>query len=278
MPGSPAFQFYPDDFLGSGKVGVMTLREIGAYTMLLCLDWNEVGFLYDEEELARWCRCTRKEFRTMWPRLSRCFVERDGRLYNPRLEVEREKQREWREKSVKGGKAGAKKRWGDKGAVTTPITTPITNGMTTGQPNDDTPVSSLQSPVTTTATTCVADAPRLRRPRRKEPSPDRPSSRPSWLTPVAAAWEEAKGAGSFPWPKAGALLKPLHEAGHTGEVIADYLRRYVAAAGEYVSLARFRETFGDYAPTPVVPLVDEFGCLTEAGERATRPAGVRGVA
>ena len=50
---SPAFQFYPDDFLGSGKVGTMTTDEVGAYTLLLCLEWNETGFVFDEEELRR---------------------------------------------------------------------------------------------------------------------------------------------------------------------------------------------------------------------------------
>lgn len=107
---SPAFQFYPDDFLGSGKVGTMTTEEVGAFTLLLCLDWNETGFVYDEEELSRWCRLSRSAFRRAWRRVSRCFKERDGRLFNPRLEVERTKQAEWREKSKKGGVASGKAR------------------------------------------------------------------------------------------------------------------------------------------------------------------------
>ncbi|MGN6206031.1 DUF1376 domain-containing protein [Humibacter sp.] len=135
---SPAFQFYPDDFLGSGKVGTMTTDEVGAYTLLLCLEWNETGFVFDEEELARWCRMSRAKFRKAWQRVSRCFEERDGRMYNPRLQKERDKQAEWREKSAKGGRASAQaKAKGGARVVEAPLV-----------PNANTPVSSLQSPVT----------------------------------------------------------------------------------------------------------------------------------
>src|SRR6185312_11765498 len=52
---SPAFQFYPNDFLGSGSVAAMTLEEIGAYVLLLCYEWNEGGLPDDLDRLARYC-------------------------------------------------------------------------------------------------------------------------------------------------------------------------------------------------------------------------------
>lgn len=145
---SPAFQFYPDDFVGSGKVGTMTTEEVGTYTLLLCLDWNETGFVYDEEELARWCKLSRAKFRKAWVRVSRCFVERDGRLFNPRLEAERTKQAEWREKSRKGGIASGEAR--AKGGSTTL--------EPDGQANGNTP-SPSPTPVTARSTDSGADAP-----------------------------------------------------------------------------------------------------------------------
>ena len=40
---SPAFQFYVNDFLGSAKVGMMSTEEIGAYLLLLLLDWSHAS-------------------------------------------------------------------------------------------------------------------------------------------------------------------------------------------------------------------------------------------
>lgn len=119
------------------------------------------------------------------------------------------------------------------------------------------------------------DAPRDRR---RRVNPDRASSRESWLAPAAAAWERAKGAGTFNWPKAGKLLKPLHEAGHGGDEIGAHLARYLELADpKYVSLPRFAETFGDYAPVVLTgpPVVD--GWMSPEVERLTRPVGAGGL-
>jgi uncharacterized protein YdaU (DUF1376 family) len=107
---SPAFQFYPRDWMG-GAPGKMTPEETHVYVWLLCLDWEHNGFEYDEKELAHWCRLTRPRFRKAWAKVGPNFVDRDGRLYNPRLDRERAKQQVWREKSSEGGRRGAEKRW-----------------------------------------------------------------------------------------------------------------------------------------------------------------------
>lgn len=104
---SPAFQFYPDDFLGSPKVAVMTPQEIGVYVLLLCMDWNGVGFVHNAKLLARYCRMTESEFETAWDVVQHCFEERGGRWYNPRLERERVKQAEFRSRQSAAGKASA---------------------------------------------------------------------------------------------------------------------------------------------------------------------------
>jgi uncharacterized protein YdaU (DUF1376 family) len=145
---SPAFQFYPSDFLGSPRVRVMSVEEIGAYTLLLCLDWELGGFTLDEaREFLTTHKMTAEMFDVAWVKLAKCFDEKEGRYSNPRLARERKKQREWRRKSSKGGKLGAAKRWGkkDKGGHEVVITT--------ASPNDGSPSPTpTPSPVTTTPT------------------------------------------------------------------------------------------------------------------------------
>lgn len=107
-PSSPAFQFYPDDFLGSSKVAVMTPTEIGVYVLLLCMDWNGHGITYNPKLLARFCRVSESEFLSAWEVVGPCFEAReDGKLYNPRLVREREKQAAYRAKQ----KAASDARW-----------------------------------------------------------------------------------------------------------------------------------------------------------------------
>lgn len=120
MASSPAFQFYPDDFLGSGKVGAMTPGEVGIYVFLLCLDWNETGFAYNPKRLARFCRTTEDAFAEAWEIVGECFTERAGRWYNPRLEREREKQEKFRQKQVAAGIASAAARFNRGSTVVQP--------------------------------------------------------------------------------------------------------------------------------------------------------------
>ena len=246
---SPAFQFYPDDFLGSGKVGTMTTDEVGAYTLLLCLEWNETGFVFDEEELARWCRMSRAKFRKAWSRVSRCFEERDGRMYNPRLQKEREKQAEWREKSAKGGRASAQaKAKGGARVVQPPLV-----------PNGNTPVSSLQSPspVTTqqqlpaTAGTAKPSTIRVRKPRPAAP----------WMGLVRPAWT----LGTLP-PGAATQLEPV-VAAIGAEETAARIRRYCEETDpQYASLRSFVTKHAAYADVSAVDPAT--GLPNAAGMRA----------
>lgn len=102
----PAFQFYADDFV-AGTVD-LTPREIGSYILLLCYQWSK-GYVPDNDEsIRRICR----ETNDLDLVNIRCkFVSRRGRLFNVRLEKERQKQKLFRTNRSVSGAKGAKSRW-----------------------------------------------------------------------------------------------------------------------------------------------------------------------
>lgn len=111
---SPAFQFYPRDFLLDGHVASMTLEERGAYITLLCLCWTEITLPIEPLRLARMMGCTAATFKRVWPALEPCFVQADGGLSHKRLEKERAKQASHRQAQ----KDKADKRWHGPGNAT----------------------------------------------------------------------------------------------------------------------------------------------------------------
>lgn len=103
---SPAFQFYPNDWLSSAKVTLMSLEQQGAYMRLLAFDWTGNGIPDDDEELAGLSLMRQGWFKGGSVLVRRCFgphPTRPGFLTNPRLQTEREKQEKWRKKSSDGG-------------------------------------------------------------------------------------------------------------------------------------------------------------------------------
>lgn len=110
---SPAFQFYPKDFLTDDAVLAMTNEQIGAYVLLLCHAWlTPEGISTAQSSLARMCHCTTSRFtRCIWPFIEQCFSVNDaGRLVNRRLEAERVKQQEFRAAASRAGKLSAAQR------------------------------------------------------------------------------------------------------------------------------------------------------------------------
>lgn len=101
---------YVNDFLGSAKVGMMSTEEVGMYLLLLFLDWQEGGFVYDHKRLAKWCRMSPSAFKRAWEQVGKCFIECDGRMFNQRLAKEREKQEAWSKKAAKGAATTNEKR------------------------------------------------------------------------------------------------------------------------------------------------------------------------
>lgn len=107
---SPAFQFYPDTFLADANVAIMSLQERGAYITLICYCWQQGSLPNDHEILARLCGVPVTTFRKLWPAVSRCFTDRGEHLVHGRLEIERRKQRAYREIQAKNGKLGGRPR------------------------------------------------------------------------------------------------------------------------------------------------------------------------
>lgn len=131
---SPAFQFYPKDFLSSTKVQRMSLTEVGAYTMLLAYCWLDGSITADVRELARILKVPPKQFERMWAGpLSECFTAKGGRLVNERLEDERRAQAKFRAKMSENGKKGGR-----------PKATG-SSGLSQSKANESSAISDLQS-------------------------------------------------------------------------------------------------------------------------------------
>lgn len=95
MNKSPAFQFYPRDFLSDVNVSTMTMEERGIYITLLCHCWLE-GYLKGSSRLVQ--DPSNKTVLTL------CFyIDDDGNYRQKRLEEEREKQDKWKVKCSQGG-------------------------------------------------------------------------------------------------------------------------------------------------------------------------------
>lgn len=127
MAHSPAFQFYPKDFLADPNTVRMDATDVGVYMFLLMECWNRDNKLpKDVEVLAAFCRMTVQEFTPIWEnKVRRCFQEMKTFFWHKRLKKEISKQIEWREKKSKSGKLGADKRWHgnelqDSGAMALP--------------------------------------------------------------------------------------------------------------------------------------------------------------
>lgn len=146
---APAFQFYPKDFLMDGNVSGMSLQERGAYITLLCICWLEGSLPADVGRLANIVGTPRKAFAKFWPAIAICFQERGDRLMHGRLEIEREKQAEYRRRQSDAGNASAARRQpkaqpnGNRGSTTVQ---PQTQPDPQPKGNSPSPISDLRSP------------------------------------------------------------------------------------------------------------------------------------
>lgn len=109
MKNPPSFPFYPRDFLSDLNVVSMTEEEVGKYIKLLCFCWIEDGI-----QIKGGSRVVLEWFNQS-PSVARCFVEKDGKYRNPRLDLERQRQVEWRKKSSIGGLHSAQIKQHNKG-------------------------------------------------------------------------------------------------------------------------------------------------------------------
>ena len=122
----PAFQFYPADFvMGTAE---MSATEVGCYMLLLCHQWA-TGSIPDEKGslssgLTRICRGENPSHLVM----SKFVSDGKGRLFNERLEFERDKQAKYREAQALNGKKGGR----PKAKLTQPLTQPLSQPLTDG--------------------------------------------------------------------------------------------------------------------------------------------------
>jgi uncharacterized protein YdaU (DUF1376 family) len=125
---TPAFQFYPNEFLGSSKVRRMSMAERGIYITLLCSCWLDGSLPTDLTAIAETLHIKDAQFRKLWAHvLHECFVERNGRLVNVRLESERKKQADYRRKQ----KENASRGWDSRRDAT--ASPPLKSGNAGGQ-------------------------------------------------------------------------------------------------------------------------------------------------
>jgi uncharacterized protein YdaU (DUF1376 family) len=108
MGKSPSFQLYASDFLTDTLH--LTNEEVGAYLRLLLYEWINGGIPLERAHTVVYA--TPEDFTRIWPQISPKFrADRDGILTNSRLELERNKQSNYREKQ----RLNVLKRWGKKG-------------------------------------------------------------------------------------------------------------------------------------------------------------------
>lgn len=105
---TPAFQFYPSDFLG----GVMLVSNegVGVYMKLLSALWisgNLLPFCYDKLSVA--CLTTATEFERIWPEIESKFEVIDGNVSHQRFSKMIDLAEKRRSSGSKGGKSKAAK-------------------------------------------------------------------------------------------------------------------------------------------------------------------------
>ena len=158
---SPAFQFYPKDFLSDEKVLMMTNQEVGCYIKLLCYCWLEGSIPSDVNKIAKLCGENSSVMAELWPSLKSCFKSTGNylkRLKHCRLEKEREKQDKYHKERSESGIKGAKIRW-EKGlkelsnngsangsanssAITQPMAEPMANDSSSSSSSSSSSLSS----------------------------------------------------------------------------------------------------------------------------------------
>lgn len=124
MSKSPAFQFYASDFLASTLS--MSTEEIGAYIILLCIQWDQGGIPADQEKCARIARCGVDTVASIWHKFG---ISEGPLVKNKRLEEVRAKQKDRRLIQAEN----ASKRWknGKKEPTALP---PHSDGNATAMP------------------------------------------------------------------------------------------------------------------------------------------------
>lgn len=128
--------WYPEDFLNDPDVVVMTPEQELAYRRLLDFGWPHGPLEFDLARLAVLARCSPETFeeRVWKPALARKFAVRNGRIYNPRQERERELAERVRKAKRTGAQKANETRWSASGVRSDSDQTPIRHREDSSRP------------------------------------------------------------------------------------------------------------------------------------------------
>ena len=107
---SPAFQFYPKDFLSDVNVQLMTAEQVGAYMLLLANAWiqDDQGTLPNNDKvLAKLSRLNGRwsDVGTDVKRMFKVDEKNSKKIFHPRLKKEKKVQVKRRRQCSEAGKA-----------------------------------------------------------------------------------------------------------------------------------------------------------------------------
>jgi len=143
---SPAFQFYPKDWLSEPNLRGAPLAAKGAYIELLSICWMEQTLPAASDELQRLAGATDEEWNACSTLVQRMFNEVPGdaeRLFHKRLDDERERHRARRESASKAGVASGESRRKSRAANASHPRERAFNGRSTeSNPSSSSPSSS----------------------------------------------------------------------------------------------------------------------------------------
>jgi uncharacterized protein YdaU (DUF1376 family) len=256
---SPAFQFYPKDWLSDARVKAMTFEEKGVYIDLLSVYWIEDGLPTDPARLSRLLGIEAKRFARVWPAIAACFGTQGETLTQKRLEAEKAKQLAFRRQQSEKGKKGGKPRRINKDrkprvnrsfdlvkpdqslSVSVPVSVPssLSHSLFT---DTDLPAPGIPEslPATATATTFAPDGAGS-----AGAEAGKPGNGP-WSREACDDWVD-RFTGSAPGGRIGAALKPLVHRFGWGTV-REAWRRYLAEKEpDFASAQDFASKFGEWS-------------------------------
>jgi uncharacterized protein YdaU (DUF1376 family) len=109
------FPFWAKDWVTDEAIVAMSAEARGIYITLLAFQWIEGDIPEDTRTLCRFCAVDARSYRAkVAPVIRAHFVPREGhagRLVNPRLSAERDRQLAKRERLARNGAVGAERRW-----------------------------------------------------------------------------------------------------------------------------------------------------------------------
>jgi len=158
---SPAFQFYPAEYLADESVQLLSLVEEGAYIRALSYCWREGSIPADPMKLSRLIgkECSQAIAEAILP-LFEINTKDPSRLIHKRLEKERTKQQKFKKAMSESGKKGASARWDSQNKEWPGHSQAITRPMASDSSSSSSSISSsITSSITNRNkhTTCVAN-------------------------------------------------------------------------------------------------------------------------